>query len=315
MSLLLRLWLLLSCLLIISHCEVTTAAPTTEVAEADEADGEDAEADQEEAAEEGEEEGEEAEAEEAGSDEDESEVVEPLTSEQMRALHKKIDANGNGKVSLAEVTDFAQTIRRSMAEVELKDVLAVKDNDKDGKLSFTEFLGDPGKVPEREQNEKVIEFKSLDLNSDKYLDHDELASLFHHHTNDKVETTLTNVAMKDKDKNKDGVLSLEEFYAHLQTEDEEEAPVEITEEDKDIFNKLDIDGSKTLTLKELKAWESGSFQTEEAMKKLMEAADKDKDNSVTADEMDAARHDIANDIDYDAQMHLTQWVDHHGGEL
>lgn len=233
----------------------------------------------------------------------------------MKKLHQKIDANGNGKVSMAELTDYAHQMRRAVAKMELDDIMNSKDTSKDGKLTFDEFLGDPGKVPEEEQNERQAEFKALDANSDKFLDHDELASVYHHHTNEKVEGVLSKIAMKDKDKNRDGVLSLEEFYTHLQPEEED--PVEISPEDKDIFNKLDLDGSKSLSLKELQAWESGSFQAEEAVKKLFAHTDKDKDNHITAEEFDGAKDEIANDLDVDAHMYLSTWADHHTekGEL
>jgi len=315
MPLSLRWWLLLSVLFIIQHCEVRSAdAEPSEDAPEDQEEEEPPEGDEGETDMYADEEGADEEGEDDGgepAEDEENEPMEPLTSEQMHALHKKMDTNGNGKVSLAEVTDFAHTMRRAMAKMELDDVMKSKDTNKDGKLDFQEFLGDPGRVPEQEQNEKANEFKELDANSDKFVDPDELANLFHHHTNDKVETSLTNIAMKDKDKNKDGVLSLEEFYLHLQPEEED--PVEISQEDRDIFNKLDMDNSGTLTLKELKAWESGSFMAEEAVKKLFVHADKDNDNVVTAAELDSARHDIASDPDYDAQMYLQQWNDHHEG--
>lgn len=252
---------------------------------------------------------EESDEEEQPDDEDDDPDFEPLTSEQMRTLHKKMDANSNGKVSLAEVNDYAHAMRRAIAKLELDDVMRGKDTDKDGKLTFDEFLGDPGRVPEEKQNEKVTEFKELDLNEDKLVDIDELASVYHHHTNEKVEATLAKIAMADKDANQDGKLTLEEFMMHLQQEGEE--PVEIGEEDKEVFSKLDLDNDGTLSLKELQAWESGAFHAEEAVRKLFLTADKDKDNQLTADEMDEAKHDIHSDTDIDAQMHLTQWHDTH----
>lgn len=308
----LRLWLLLGALFVIGHCQEEEDDGPVDV---DESEQEDQEM-----------EGEELDGEDDlgdpaypdGDEETEEEDVwDPLTSEQMRALHKKIDANANGKVSLAEITEYAQSMRRAMAKMELDDIMKGKDTNKDGKLDFHEYLGDPGLVPEKEQNEKTFEFKELDKNNDKFVDADELASVYHHHTNEKVENDLTKFALKDKDKNHDGVLSLEEFYIHLQPEDEDEEPVEITEEDKEIFGKLDVDGTNSLSLQELIAWESGSFQAEEAVKKIFMQADKDGDSQITADELDGARHDIANHHDVDAQMYLMQWADHHAerGEL
>jgi Ca2+-binding EF-hand superfamily protein len=265
---------------------------------------------------EGDDEGEEV-ADEEGGDEDEDdngemEKMEALTPEQMHALHKKIDVNDNGKVSLAEVTDFAHKMRHALAKSELDEIMKDQDTDKDGKLSWTEFLGDAGEVTEAEQREKQQEFKELDVNKDNSLEPDELAQMYNHHINEKVETELTNSAMKSRDVDKNGVLSLREFFEHLQVEGEE--LVEIPADDEEIFTKLDKDGSGTLTLKELKAWESGSFQAEEAVKKIFAKADKNKDNVLTKEEMAEAREELADDKDYEAQMYLTQWAEQHKAE-
>jgi len=227
----------------------------------------------------------------------------------MHALHKKIDENGNGKVSLAEVTDFAHKMRRALAKAEMDEVMKDMDADKDGKLSWPEFLGDAGEVPEEEQNDKHSQFKDLDLNNDQALELNELAQMYHHHINDKVETDLTNLAMKDKDLDKNGALSLREFFLHLQVEGED--PVEIEAEDQELFKQLDTDNSGSLTLKELKAWESGSHQAEMAAKKLFEKADKNKDNVLTAEEMADVRQELADDKDYEPQMYLSQWAEQH----
>lgn len=245
-------------------------------------------------------------------DDQEGYAFDELTTEQVHAIFKKIDANENGKVSLAEITDYAHTMRRALATRELQDIMSSKDKDKDGKLTFVEFEGDDvGDNPEQAMAEKEVEFKGLDENSDGFVDADEMAALFHHHTNDKTETILTTHAMKDKDLDKNGMLTLKEFYHHYGEEGEEES-MEITEEDKEVFKKLDLDGSGTLTLKELRAWESGSFQTEQAMKQLFEAADKDKDNVVTLEELDAAKEELRTHENPEAMMHLSQWAEHHG---
>lgn len=239
----------------------------------------------------------------------EMEKMEPLTAEEMHALHKKIDANANGKVSLAEVTDFAHKMRYRLANEQLDDIMKAEDTDKDGKLSWTEFLGDAGEVSEAEQREKQQEFKELDTNKDNSLEPNELAQMYNHHINEKVEIELTHSVLKARDADKNGALSLREFFEHLQVEGEE--PVEIPADDEEIFKKLDKDGSGALTLKELQAWESGSFQAEEAVKKLFALADKNKDNVLTKEEMSEASQELADDSDYEAQMYLTQWAEQH----
>jgi len=242
------------------------------------------------------------------------EKSDPLSPEMMTALHKKIDSNGNGKVSLAEVVDFAHDMRRKMAKSEIKEIMTELDTDKDGKLTWLEFLGDEANPTntEEDKKEKEIQFKEIDVNKDGHVDENELPLLYHHHTDEKAEDALTQLAMKDKDTDKNGMLSLREFYSHLQVEDED--PVEIAKEDEEIFKKLDTDGSNSLTLKELKAWESGSFQAEQAVQKLFTMADANKDNVLTEQELHDAREHIADHEQYEPQMYLSQWAEQHTAE-
>jgi len=74
------------------------------------------------------------------------------------------------------------------------------------------------------------------------------------------------------------------------------------------FKKLDKDGSGTLDVDELKHWESERFHTIEAMKKLMEIADKDNDLHLTLEEIDAAYSTISSS---DAQYHFMEWAENH----
>jgi len=241
-----------------------------------------------------------------------------LTSEQMRSLHKKMDANGNGQVSLAELLDYSHVARREIAKYELNGVVQHLDTDKDGKISLKEYQDDGGRVfahhREESDKERKEEFETIDENKDGFVEPEELTGLFHHHINDKVETKLTAVAMKDKDTNRNGALTMEEFYGHLADPEKEKVdPSEIPDEEKEIFRKLDIDNSGTLTLKELKAWESGAFHTEESMKQLFTVADLNADNVLTADELDAVKSKIASEDYADAHSYLESWVQH--GEL
>jgi calcium-binding protein CML len=238
----------------------------------------------------------------------------PLTSEEMRALHKKMDENGNGQVSLSELVEFARKARRKIAELEMSEIVQKFDIDKDGKVSLKEYLAEnavrhPSKQKDEVEQEKTQEFKDNDDNKDGLLDIEELTGIYHHHLNDKVETKLTAVAMKDKDLNKNGALTIEEFYQHVT--DGEGGAGDISDDDRTEFKKLDVDGSGTLTLKELKAYESGHFHSEEGMKKMMEVADQNSDNVLTADELDNAKDNLATHDNVDAHMYLEIWNHHH----
>merc|ERR1711924_337799 len=92
---------------------------------------------------------------------------------------------------------------------------------------------------------------------------------------------------------------------------EEAAAVGISDDEKEEFKKLDIDNDGSLSIAELQAWESGSFQAEEAVKKLFLHADKDEDSQRTGKELEDAREEIASFPDGDAHMYLSIWHDVH----
>merc|ERR1712003_339569 len=110
--------------------------------------------------------------------------------------------------------------------------------------------------------------------------------------------------LKQKDLDGDAMLTSKEFWEGDAVDGEDLSISE--EEDKD-FKSLDTDGNGKLDINELKAWESGRYHTSEAMKKLFDLADKNSDMHVTADELDAAREQIAGS---DAQYHLMEWAEH-----
>jgi Ca2+-binding EF-hand superfamily protein len=261
------------------------------------------------------------------SDDDQEYDLEELTSDQIIDLHKKMDGNGNGQVSLAELLDFTRTARQALAKSEMKAVMHKMDLDADGKVSLKEFMEQAGPRPanlkKELDQERKQEFNEADDNKDGFLDMDELTGIFHHHINDKAEMKLTAIAMTEKDVDKNGVLSLQEFYSHLadtNSEEGEESATptepELTDEDRQTFKKLDIDNSGTLTLKELKAWETGTFHSEEAMKKLFKVADKNGDSVLTPNELDESRTELATQEHVEAHSHLEAWAAAHAhGEL
>jgi len=240
------------------------------------------------------------------------EKKDPLSSEQMHALHKKIDAKGNGKVSVAEVAEFANKMRRAFAKKQLHNELEEMDTNTDGKVSLEEFLvyfqrgtddEHQNEGPSKEEQEQFVEdqrqeFKTADKNNDGYVDAEELAHMHHHFINDKVETEMTKIAMKEQDQDGNGELTMEEF-------DETEA------QGQGVFSKLDKDGSGTLNQEEFKLWITTGFDSDETAKKLFTTADVDKDGSLTAEEMADAREQIANE-DHQVHLFLHEWHEGHG---
>merc|ERR1712110_355500 len=85
--------------------------------------------------------------------------------------------------------------------------------------------------------------------------------------------------MKQKDKDGDGFLSMNElFELEGDAEQEESWPAEE-------FVKVDRNGDGKIDVKELGPYESGRHHTEISFKALLEAMDTDGDGHVSADEM------------------------------
>lgn len=239
---------------------------------------------------------------------------ESLTVNQLRALHSRFDQNGDSKVSLDEVLAFARHIGRGIASKDVMSILDELDTSKDGKLSLEEHLediskqADGGDAEEMQELEMRKEFEAAkhaaaDVNQDGYLDAEELPGLYYPETADAVLSVTVEETMRQKDSNRDGRLNIREFFEVAPEEENED----VTDEEGWDFNQLDADTDGFLDLGELREWESGRYHTREALKKLFEFADKDKDMHLTADEMADAKDMIAVS---DTQYHLIEWAEH-----
>merc|ERR1719189_1193572 len=111
--------------------------------------------------------------------------------------------------------------------------------------------------------------------------------------------------MQSKDTNGDGKLTQKEFWEITEAEGDE---AEISEEENADFSRLDLDHDGALNMEELKAWESGRFHVEEAMKKMFEISDANADMHLAADELIAASEQLGAS---DAQYLLDEWAVHH----
>jgi len=247
---------------------------------------------------------------------DDYDIEESLTATQLRAMHSKFDKDGDGKVSLSEVMAHAQEMGSAMAAKDMSVILEEVDTNKDGVLSLDEHMsdirnqvdgGDAEELKELEQRKQLeaSKFRAADGDGNGALNLKELPGLFYPETHDGVLSITVADTMRTKDLDKDGRLSPKEFW---EADDFDGDDLDLSEEERADFAKLDADRDGHLSLDELRVWESGRFHTEEAMKTLFEIADKDSDMHVTADELAEARELVASS---DAQYHLIEWAEHH----
>jgi len=235
-----------------------------------------------------------------------------LTADQLRALHGKFDTNSDGKVSLQEMIAFSESVAKKTASKDTGAVLEEIDTSKDGFLSLEEHLNDLKNQADGDMNNdrKALEttkFNAADLNGDGKLEKDELPALFYPETNEVVLSITVGQTLRQKDKNDDQKLSAIEFWVGDGYESNI-VDIKFSDEEKSDFARLDSNGDGFIDAQELQAWESGRFHTEDAMKKLVDVADKNGDMHITGEELVAARDKLAGS---DAQYHLIEWAEVH----
>jgi len=259
-------------------------------------------------------------------DEDDGIEQDALSAEQMQGIHQKMDANGDGRASMVEVLAFSDSMRRHIAAKDVKTVLDEMDLDKDGRLSVEELIKDMDMWSDDEEEDRresamrkeveTAKFGVADKDKDGLLDVEELPALFYPETHEGVLDLTARQTLREKDGDGDGLLSLQEFWrGGAPSEDALDQYGEellVTDDEQEEFRKMDADHSGKLDLQELKAFESGRLHTEEAMKSLFELADRDKDMHVTAEELGAAREQIAGS---EAHYPFAEWADHFVDDL
>jgi len=236
-----------------------------------------------------------------------------LTADQLRALHGKFDMNSDGKVSLQEMIAFSESVAKKTASKDTGAVLEEIDTSKDGFLSLEEHLNDLKNQADGDDDDELVrrralettKFNAADLNGDGKLEKDELPALFYPETNEVVLSITVGQTLRQKDKNDDQKLSAIEFW---ESDEWNSVDIKLSDEEKSDFARLDSNGDGFIDAQELRAWESGRFHTEDAMKKLVDVADKNGDMHITGEELVAARDKLAGS---DAQYHLIEWAEVH----
>lgn len=248
---------------------------------------------------------------------------ESVTMKQIRDLHKRFDADGDGKASLEEMLAFADDVHKETLTKAVPDILKALDHIKDGKLSLKEVLDDleeseTAHMMTQDELETVKELETLkfgvaDADGDGKLDLDEVSSLFYPEPHSPVLQVSVREFIKKRDTDGDGKISSAEFWTKEDQERLEEdynvsdSNVSSSKMGEDIFKKLDKDGDGLLDADELMEWESGQFHLKESFKELFDLADKDKDGHLSVREIEKAKSDIAQ---IEAQYHLMHWMEH-----
>jgi len=235
----------------------------------------------------------------------------PDTQGQLRKLHPLIDADANGKLSLDEIMHFYRNTRKTSAAKEAPGIIKEFDGNKDGKVSLDELwknmygepdkddIGDSDDIARREKYFawEQDKFKVADADSSGFLDETEFLHFFHPDLHDDMGLVVAKQTMEERDEDKDGLLTLDEFWAGRGAHGTDE----------DMFHKTDKDGSGKVDMNELLSWESGEVQVVKEMEGFMKLADTDGDQHVTSAELLATDGADENT----AHLHFMEMIQHH----
>jgi len=224
-----------------------------------------------------------------------------ITKQHLQNLHKKMDADGNGKVSREEIVAHHEKTSQEVGYKEIESIFDEIESTQDGSLSLEEHMSEMKEVhaAESPENYKVIEqtelakFKAADADGDGKLDKKELTHLMRPELHPEVLKVHVKDVMRQKDDDNNGKLHKEEF-GDLEHED---------------FKKLDADNDGHISLEELHHYESGKFKLHNALDSLFESADKDGDKHVTIEELAAAADKLQDG--HGAYDQLSEWIFHH----
>jgi len=198
----------------------------------------------------------------------------PLTSEQLRKLHEKLDLDSNGKVHIDEIHAQSKMVRDADALKDIRDSewIEALDANKDGKIGVEEFASQfgEGNVTEGDSLEWFEKAKIADADGDGFLTtEEELLAVFHEQTNPEVFAVSVKHAFNRSDEDQDGTISKEEYDNHVASAD---------------FDDIDANKDGNITVDEYGYLMSGQAFEDVAWKELMEHADKDNDSHISADE-------------------------------
>eukprot|EP00933_Yihiella_yeosuensis_P013030 TRINITY_DN1226_c0_g1_i1.p1 TRINITY_DN1226_c0_g1~~TRINITY_DN1226_c0_g1_i1.p1 ORF type:complete len:290 (-),score=65.84 TRINITY_DN1226_c0_g1_i1:234-1103(-) len=225
--------------------------------------------------------------------------------EDLRALHKDIDSDGDGKASLDEFRQFAVQQFMSNSRREFDQQQKGNESYEEKSLGmhiidFKDLLKDQN--TSAEEIRKYVEFiraklRAADANGNKWIETEEYYH-YRYHTTDAVLTVVANNKFKESDKNSDGFLDYEEFdelnvkdmSIWLEMEDAQQraeikkSKLRVRDCQKS-FALLDGNGDGKLDDSEFKPYSSQHHSHEVQSAILLDRADTNHDAHLDADEL------------------------------
>lgn len=249
-----------------------------------------------------------------GGNADEEEIG--MSEDVLGSLHEHMDSNKDGQLTYTELLQYVDKVNPLIEQKQVRDFMVDIDTSNDGKISFAELSdnirddhskhtndGEWSDEALREALEKGrAKFIAADADQDDGLDEHELRNLYFADMTDGVPSVALQDAFAQKDDDKNGKLTLNEFWEALGENEE------FSNQERSDFKALDADMDGLLSIDEFQAWENGQFHAREGMEELFELADTNLDMHLTKDEMTTAREAIG---ETGAQFWLNQFAEHH----
>lgn len=206
-------------------------------------------------------------------------------------LLKKMDLDNDKFIERNELKAWILRSFSMLSAEESQDRLEDADTDDDGKVSWSEILQDTyGSDPEDLAiDDKLIHddkqtFEAADINKDGYLDSEEFKAYTHPEETPRMFPLLLRQALDDKDRDKDGSISFQEFIGNrAKAEDKEWL---IIEKEKFDYGH-DKNGDGKLDAEEVLSWlvPSNEEIANDEVNHLFAASDDDHDNKLSFEEI------------------------------
>lgn len=217
-------------------------------------------------------------------------------TKEIRKLVGRMDANEDGKLNKEEILAWIKKVDDQTYKTEADQLFTKEDSNGDGFISLQEYWADSeGEDFPEDLNDahEALEnrFNEADTDKDGRLDKKEFAPFIHPFRYDNMVGHLVEDQLALYDKNRDGMISMEEFTNSLNPDGlpEDELPEWVETERFDFKERLDRNHDGVLNTEEMNEWlapNDRKFFDEEA-DHLLGHADKNKDGFLTVEEVEA----------------------------
>lgn len=233
-----------------------------------------------------------------------------LTRDNMNMIHKRIDVDGDGKISIADFMSYNRKQRAQQAKLLTKGLTEKWDKNKDGQLSLTEIINFSKVGSAEEEEDKRSDrsrFELADRNKDDSLDSEEFLLYNAPELDDAFFESAIVASLEIRNYTKGVDMTFEGYLQYLYHNTDAITDDALKDHQME-FLQMDEDSSGGLSAQELTYLESGALFCQNAMKKLFAKADLDRDGTLTAAELEGV-HNADDKTLHEPLQYLKAWIE------